>query len=78
MLAPGRLEALFLSPDQRGVGAGRRMVEHALARGAVAVDVNEQNEAALRFYERCGYVIEGRSDVDGLGKPLPLLHLRWR
>jgi putative acetyltransferase len=76
ILSPGRLEALFLAPEHRGRGAGRAMVEHALARGAVAVDVNEQNPDALRFYERCGFVIDGRSEVDGMGMPFPLLHMR--
>jgi putative acetyltransferase len=76
MLSPGRLEALFLAPEQRGRGAGRRLVEHALARGARDVDVNEQNESAVRFYERCGYVVTWRSAVDGMGNPFPLLHLR--
>ena len=40
------------------------------------VDVNEQNEPAVKFYLLMGFAIEGRSDLDGTGKPFPLLHLR--
>jgi putative acetyltransferase len=40
------------------------------------VDVNEQNSAARRFYEACGFVVEGRSELDDQGRPYPLLHMR--
>jgi putative acetyltransferase len=40
------------------------------------VDVNEQNVAARGFYEACGFVVEGRSEVDDQERPYPLLHLR--
>jgi len=43
---------------------------------ASAVDVNEQNEQAVAFYRRLGLEVEGRSEVDGMGKPFPLLHMR--
>ncbi|HYD51578.1 MAG TPA: acetyltransferase [Gemmatimonadaceae bacterium] len=77
MLLDGeKLEALFLAPEYRGRGEGRRLLEHALARGVRAVDVNEQNAAAVRFYERCGFVVTGRSPLDGTGRPFPLLHMR--
>jgi putative acetyltransferase len=53
-------------------------VAHAQARrpGALTVDVNEQNPAAVGFYERLGFVVVGRSPRDGSGRPFPLLHLR--
>jgi putative acetyltransferase len=28
------------------------------------------------FYQRMGFEVVGRSAVDGLGQPFPLLHLR--
>jgi putative acetyltransferase len=40
------------------------------------VDVNEQNEQAVGFYRHLGFEVEGRSSVDGLGLPFPLLHMR--
>jgi putative acetyltransferase len=42
----------------------------------LTVDVNEQNPAACRFYEACGFVVEGRSELDSTGRPFPLLHMR--
>jgi putative acetyltransferase len=38
--------------------------------------VNEQNPAACGFYEHLGFVVVGRSEVDGTGRPFPLLHMR--
>jgi putative acetyltransferase len=77
-LAGDQIEALFLAPEVRGRGGGRRLVAHAQARrgGALTVDVNEQNPAARGFYERLGFVVVGRSEVDGTGRPFPLLHMR--
>jgi putative acetyltransferase len=40
------------------------------------VDVNEQNPAAVGFYEALGFVVVSRSPVDGDGRPFPLLHMR--
>lgn len=75
---PGTIEGLFIDPDHTGRGAGKLLVQHAqsLSTEALAVDVNEQNEAALRFYEAVGFVIAGRSPTDTGGRPFPLLHLK--
>ena len=72
------IEALFIDPDRRGQGAGTALVECAqrLARGVLAVDVNEQNEAARRFYERRGFVVVSRSPTDSGGRPFPILHMK--
>jgi putative acetyltransferase len=43
---------------------------------ATQVDVNEQNEQAVGFYLKIGAEIIGSSELDGLGKPFPLLHTR--
>lgn len=76
-VADGKIEALFIHPSWHGAGIGRRLVNHAVAAlGATAVDVNEQNEQAVGFYLRMGFAVEGRADVDSLGKPFPLLHMR--
>ena len=77
-LAGSKIEALFLAPEARGQGGGRRLVERAqeLKGGQLTVDVNEQNPAARGFYERLGFVVIGRSELDGTGRPFPLLHLR--
>lgn len=74
----GKMEALFIHPSWRRMGVGRRLAEHALHElGAAWVDVNEQNRQAVDFYLHLGYRIEGRSELDGMGKPFPILHMKW-
>ena len=76
-MSGSKMEALFIDPKSQRCGGGRRLVEHAKElHGELTVDVNEQNPSATRFYESCGFVVEGRSPLDGMGKPFPLLHLR--
>jgi putative acetyltransferase len=72
-----KMDALFVAPEFQGRGVGRRLVQEAQARHAdLTVDVNEQNSSARRFYEKCGFVGAGRSELDDQGRPYPLLHLR--
>jgi len=74
-----KVEALFIHPDWRGKGIGRRLMEHAIqVLGATRVDVNEQNDQAVGFYLRMGFDAVGRSEVDDFGKPYPLLHMALR
>lgn len=76
-LSGSKMEALFLAPEFQGRGVGRLMVRHAQSlRPGLTVDVNEQNAAARKFYEACGFVVTGRSELDQEGRPYPLLHLR--
>src|SRR5262245_16535316 len=74
-MSGNKIEAMFLAPEYLRCGGGRRLVQHAQElRGELTVDVNEQNPAACRFYEACGFVLEGRSELDSDGRPFPLLH----
>jgi putative acetyltransferase len=76
-MAGSEIAALFFAPEFRGRGGGRQLVRHAQElRGELIVAVNEQNVAAHGFYEACGFVVEGRSDLDDAGRPFPLLHMR--
>jgi putative acetyltransferase len=71
------VESLFLAPEFHRRGGGRRLVEHARTlHDELTVDVNEQNESAVAFYQACGFVTEGRSELDETGRPYPLLHMR--
>ena len=76
-LSEGKIDALFLAPEFQGSGGGRQLVQYAQQlQGNLTVDVNEQNPAARRFYEACGFVVEGRSELDDAGRPFPLLYMR--
>ncbi|MCL4261731.1 MAG: GNAT family N-acetyltransferase [Anaerolineae bacterium] len=73
----GKVEMLFIHPEARGLGAGRQLLNYAIEIfHANALDVNEQNEQAVGFYLHMGFVVNGRSELDGMGKPYPLLHLQ--
>lgn len=70
------LEMLFVDAAARGSGVGRILLNHAISQlGVTRVDVNEQNDQATGFYVHHGFTVTGRSDLDGDGRPYPLLHL---
>lgn len=72
----GNIEMLFIAPHARGKGVGALLVSHAIhTQAATKVDVNEQNEQAVGFYQHIGFSVIGRSPLDGQGKPYPLLHM---
>jgi putative acetyltransferase len=75
-VAGAMLHMLFVRPEKRGRGIGCALVRHAIHNGVTQVDVNEHNPQALAFYHRMGFVVAGRSAVDGQGNPFPLLHMR--
>ncbi|BAN97576.1 hypothetical protein E05_28100 [Plautia stali symbiont] len=71
------IEMLFVSPAHHKKGIGARLVHYTIRYlSAKKVDVNEQNAAALGFYQHLGFQVTGRSSVNGEGKPFPLLHLK--
>ncbi|MEN7547564.1 acetyltransferase [Rapidithrix thailandica] len=75
-VAEGNLEMLFIHPDARGKGIGKTLTQHAIRQMQVTkVDVNEDNGQAIGFYEHMGFQTVGRSELDGAGKPYPLLHM---
>ncbi|WP_313045162.1 acetyltransferase [Pantoea eucalypti] len=76
-LHEGHLEALFVAASARGLGVGKRLILHALAlHPELSIDVNEQNQQAVGFYQHMGFQVSGRSERDNQGRPYPLLHLR--
>lgn len=75
----GKIEMLFVDPESRGKGCGKRLLQIALEKlQAYDLDVNEQNSQAVGFYQKMGFEITGRSPLDGMGKPYPLLHMKYR
>ncbi len=73
----GRLEMLFLSPEERGKGIGKQLIQYGILNyGIKEVTVNEQNPQALGFYEHMGFETYKRTDCDEQGNPYPLLYMR--
>jgi len=63
------IEMLFVHPDEQGKGYGKRLIEYAIRQKQIdKVDVNEDNDQALRFYQHLGFEIIGRDETDGRGK----------
>ena len=76
-VAGSKIEMLFVRPDSFGLGLGKQLVQFCIySLGVSEVDVNEQNETAVRFYQKMDYQLVGRDELDSLGKPYPILHLR--
>lgn len=75
-VANGKIEMLFVAPDCRGRGVGRRLAQYAIEQlGARQVDVNEQNGQAVGFYRHMGFETVARSPLDPFGNPFPILHM---
>ena len=73
----GRLEMLFVSPEERGHGIGTQLLQYGIERhGVTELTVNEQNPQAVGFYEHMGFKTYKRSDHDEEGGPYPLLYMR--
>lgn len=79
LLTGEHMDALFVDPDVRGCGIGKLLIEHALTLAPeLTTNVNEQNAQAVGFYKKMGFTVTGRSEMDDLGKPYPLLNLVYR
>jgi putative acetyltransferase len=71
------LEMLFIDAGYIGKGVGKILLQYAISNLHITkVDVNEQNEQALKFYEYFGFKVITRSELDGTGKPYPILHMQ--
>lgn len=70
------LDMLFVHPDHFGQGFGHALLQCAIQEyGVRSLEVNEQNTQALAFYQKHGFGIASRSELDGNGKPYPILHM---
>lgn len=70
------LEMLFVDDAFRGRGIGKQLLNYAVEElGVKSVDVNEQNEQAVVFYQRHGFKVSSRTEQDFLGKDYPVLLL---
>ena len=72
-----RLEMLFLSPEERGKGLGKQLLQYGIQNYKIQeVTVNEQNPQAVGFYKCMGFETYKRTDRDEEGNPYPLLYMR--
>lgn len=72
----GSLEMLFISPEERGKGLGKRLIQYGIEKHAVKrLTVNEQNPQAKGFYEHMGFHVYKRTELDEQGDPYPLLYM---
>lgn len=77
-MSEDKIEMLFVHPDKGGPGIGSLLNKFAIERlNTCKVDVNEQNEQAVAFYKKTGYKVVARTEVDGLGKPFPILQMEY-
>jgi len=75
--AEQNLEMLFIDPEHRGKRIGKSLLDYSIKNlNVTKVDVNEQNEQAVGFYQHCGFEVIGRSELDSSGKPYPILHMK--
>ncbi|HIT29253.1 MAG TPA: GNAT family N-acetyltransferase [Candidatus Scatomorpha stercoravium] len=73
----GALEMLFIDPEERGKGLGRRLLRLGIeSYGVRRLAVNEQNPRAAGFYEHMGFEAYARSETDEQGNPYPILYMR--
>lgn len=69
--------ALFVAPEMQGKGIGRALLEHAMAlKGNLSLKVYKENENALRFYEKCGFIAV-REEIDEFAGRLQIL-MEWK
>ena len=72
-----RLEMLFLSPEERGKGIGKQLLQYGIRHyGIQEVTVNEQNPQAVEFYKHLGFKTYKRTDLDEEGNPYPILYMK--
>ena len=73
----GRLEMLFLAPEERGKGIGKQLFQYGIKNyGIVELTVNEQNPQAVGFYEHMDFEMYKRTELDEEGDPYPLLYMK--
>ncbi|RZM30592.1 MAG: GNAT family N-acetyltransferase [Pedobacter sp.] len=70
------LQMLFIREQYMGRGVGGTLLNYAInVREVVNLEVNEQNDQAVGFYEHFGFRAISRSDLDGAGNPYPILSM---
>jgi putative acetyltransferase len=77
-VAADKMEMLFIHPRNMRQRLGRLLAEYCIhTLKADKVDVNEHNTEAVKFYKKMGYRQTGRRELDGMGRPFPLLEMKY-
>lgn len=75
-IAGDSLEMLFLAPEARGKGLGKRLLRTAVEDyGVTRLTVNQQNPQAVGFYQHLGFRVTHTTPLDEQGRPYPLLYM---
>ena len=71
------LEMLFIDPQYFNKGYGTQIVQTLIKDKKIQyVDVNKDNENAIQFYKKNGFIKYDESEQDGQGRDYPILHLK--
>ena len=67
----GYVDQLAVHPDHWGRGIARALLDAAVALSpaSLSLDVNEENERAVRFYQAAGFVVTSRGTNPTSGRP---------
>ena len=71
-----KLKMLFVAPQNRDQGLGKKLLEYVLNAGINEFCVNEGNPQAKGFYEHLGFEVYKRSEYDEQGNPYPILYMK--
>lgn len=75
-IAGDSLEMLFLAPEARGKGLGKRLLRTAVEDyGVTRLTVNQQNPQAVGFYQHLGFRVTHTTPLDEQGRPYPLYYM---
>lgn len=75
--ADKKIEMLFVDPEYFKKSFGKTLIKYAMENKAIdEVDVNEQNDKALKFYLHMGFEVISRDEFDSMGNPFPILHMK--
>ena len=69
----GEIFAIYILKEYYGTGVGNALMQAGLGEldyPQVAVWVLKDNKRAIRFYEKCGFSLDGREEEIKLGSPI--------
>jgi len=76
------LWGIYLHPDyfRKGVGSQAMDFAYEIARGLGKSNMNlwafKDNISSVKFYEKCGFVADGKTKILNCGKPLTAIRMR--